>query len=68
MTATEEADSHVTHETSPLVGADHVDDHGHAEDFDTQGGLDEETHDTGHADEHSVSNWYLFLLTVSIGG
>lgn len=35
--------------------------------LDLQDGLDE-THDTRHTEDRSENNWYLFLLTLSIGG
>lgn len=61
MTAT---DGRVADERSPLMAADQrVDNNA----VDAPDGL-HGTHDTGLTGEHSKSGWYLFLLTLSIGG
>ncbi|KAF5864918.1 monovalent cation:H+ antiporter, CPA1 (nhx1) [Aspergillus alliaceus] len=60
-----ETNERVANETSPLVGSDNDNDAGSIADQGMQN--DAEPEDTGHLPE-TKSTWYLFLLTLCIGG
>jgi solute carrier family 45 protein 1/2/4 len=60
-----ETDERVVNETSPLVGSDNDNDVDSTTDQELQHGIRAEG--TGNSLE-TKSSWYLFLLTLSIGG